>query len=97
MCGLRNRWRSCDATSGRAVESVRLLQRHIAAYPDDVEALGLGVEWLYGLHAGGVSTSSIADDLGLARRYAASYTEKNGPERPLVQLWLDFMLSSPSR
>ena len=35
------------ATSGRAVESVRLLQRHIAAYPDDVDALGLGVEWLY--------------------------------------------------
>ena len=85
------------ATSGRAVESSRLLQRHIAAYPDDVDALGLGVEWLYGLHAGGVSTSSIADDLRHARRYAASYTEKNGPERPLVQLWLDVMLSSPSR
>ena len=85
------------AASGRAVESVRLLQRHIAAYPDDVDALGLGVEWMYGLHAGGVSTSSIADDLGLARRYTASYTERNGPERPLVQLWLDFMLSSPSR
>jgi hypothetical protein len=85
------------ASSGRAVEAVRLLQRHIAAYPDDVGALGLGVEWLYGIHAGGVSTSSIAGDLSLARRYAASYAEKNGPERPLVQLWLDVMLSSPSR
>jgi hypothetical protein len=84
-----------SATFGRPVEAVRLLQRHIAAYPDDVDAPGLGVEWLYGLHASGVSTSSTAGDLGFARRYAASYMEKNGPERPLVQLWLEFMSSSP--
>ena len=41
-----------DRDVGRAVEAVRLLQRHIAAYPDDVDALGLGVEWLYGLARG---------------------------------------------
>ena len=77
------------ATFGRALEALRLLERHIAADPDDVDALGLAVEWLYALHAGGTSPSSPATDLDLARRYAASYRDKNGPEGPLVQLWLD--------
>jgi predicted Zn-dependent protease len=85
------------ATFGRATDAVRLLQRHIAAYPDDVDALGLGVEWLYTLHAGGAANSSGTDDLALARRYAATYFDRNGPERQLVQLWLDAMSLSPSR
>jgi hypothetical protein len=85
------------ATFGRALDALRLLERHLAAYPDDVDALGLAVEWLYALHAGGTSTSSPDTDLDLARRYAASYRDKNWPEGPLVQLWLDYMSSSPSR
>jgi hypothetical protein len=83
------------ATFGRATDAVRQLQRHIAAHPDDVDTLGLAVEWLYVLRAGGSAASSREDDLDLARTYATQYRDRNGPESPLVQLWLDFMSSSP--
>ena len=83
------------ATFGRATDAIRQLQRHVAAYPDDVDALGLAVEWLYVVRASGAAASTPADDLNLARSYATRYRDRNGPESPLVQLWLDYMSSAP--
>jgi hypothetical protein len=83
------------ATFGRATDAVRQLQRHIAAHPNDVDALGLAVEWLYVLRASGAAASTRAGDLDLARTLADQYRDRNGPELPLVQLWLDYMSSAP--
>jgi hypothetical protein len=77
------------ATHGRAADAVRMLQRHLAAQPGDVASLGMAVEWLYTLDAAGAAVESPAADLGLARAYAEAYQKMNGPEIPLVQLWLE--------
>ena len=83
------------ATFGRAQDAIRQLRRHVAARPDDVDALGLAVEWLYVLRASGAAASTRAGDLDLARTFASQYRDRNGPEFPLVQLWLDYMSSAP--
>jgi VWFA-related protein len=83
------------ATFGRSADAVRMLQRYLAARPDDAESLALGVEWLYALRAAGRSVTSVAADLEQARAYAARHRQLNGPESELVQSWLDFMSSAP--
>jgi tetratricopeptide (TPR) repeat protein len=81
------------AAFGRFADAVRMLQRYLAAQPDDTESLALGVEWLYTLRA--ANQSVRADDLEQARAYGARYRQLGGPEIELVQLWLDFMSSLP--
>jgi hypothetical protein len=71
-----------------------MLQRYLAARPDDAGSLALGVEWLYTLRLADRSVTSAAEDLELASAYAARYRQLNGPEIELVQVWLDFMSSS---
>jgi VWFA-related protein len=83
------------AAFGRSGDAVRMLQRYLAAQADDIGGLALGVEWLYTLRAS--NRSAGADDVELARSYAARYRQLAGPEIELVQLWLDFMSSSPPR
>lgn len=79
------------ATLGRAGDAVRMLQRHLAAQPADVDGLGLAVEWLYTLRMAGTVAYSASEDLQLARTYAGAYQQLNGPETPLVQVWLDYI------
>jgi hypothetical protein len=74
------------ATLGRAVDAIGMLQRHLAAHPADVDALGLAVEWVYVLDAAGQAEAAHRD---LARQYAAAYQKANGPELALVQLWME--------
>jgi VWFA-related protein len=81
------------AAFGRSADAVRMLQRYLAAQPDDTESLALGVEWLYTLRA--ANQSVLAEDLEQARAYGARYRKLDGPEIELVQLWLDFMSSLP--
>ncbi len=81
------------AAFGRSADAVRMLQRYLAAQPDDTESLALGVEWLYTRRA--ANQSVLAEDLEQARAYRARYRQLGGPEIELVQLWLDFMSSLP--
>ncbi len=74
------------ATFGRSADAVQMLQRYVAARPDDVDALGLAVEWLYTLRRAGAGAPNHAQ---LAREYAAAYQKLDGRERALVQLWLE--------
>jgi hypothetical protein len=79
------------ATMGLGREAVRTMQRHLEAQPADVDALFMGVEWLYNLHTLGVVARSRAEDLKLAHAYASAYERAKGPQVALVKQWLGFI------
>ena len=76
------------AVFGQGREAVRTLQRHLEAHPDDVEALSLGVEWMFHLHSVGGVARSPAEDLKLARSWASAYARTKGPQLALVNEWI---------
>jgi Flp pilus assembly protein TadD len=76
------------AAFGQGREASRVLGRHLAAHPDDLDALALGVQWIYELHQSGAAVQTRAEDLRLARGYAAAYEKAKGPQRPLVRQWM---------
>ena len=57
------------ATFGMGVQAVRSLERYLADHRDDAESLFMGVEWLYQLHAAGVSAHSPAEDAKIGRAH----------------------------
>src|SRR5262249_17655312 len=68
------------ATFGRGREAVRTLERFIADGHGDPDALALGVEWIYEVHAAGGLIHSRAEDLKVARSYSEQYTKASGPK-----------------
>jgi Tfp pilus assembly protein PilF len=79
------------ATFGQGQQAVRLLSRHIEAHPDDVEALQLGVEWIYHLKLAHAAARTPADDVKLARTYAEAYAKAKGPQQALVRRWVEYL------
>jgi len=79
------------ATFGNGLEAVRTLERHLDERPDDVEAYGLGVEWMYHLHAAGAVAHSSGEDLKRARSWAERYTKSKGVRSALVRQWLEYL------
>jgi predicted Zn-dependent protease len=79
------------ATFGQGREAVRTLERYLSDRHDDVEALYLGVEWIYQLHAAGAVAQTRAEDAKLARGYANAYEKAKGPRINLVKQWIDFL------
>jgi VWFA-related protein len=79
------------ATFGQGREAVRALERHLTAHPDDIEATYMCLEWLYHLNLAGTPAQSKAEDVKLARGYAARYEKARGPQLPLVKQWLDYL------
>ena len=80
-----------DATFGQGQQAVRLLQRHLDAHPDDVDALQLGVEWTYHLKLSRTAAISPGEDAKRARRYADAYTKAKGPQQALVRRWIEYI------
>jgi VWFA-related protein len=80
-----------NATFGRGREAVRTLERYLAAQPGDRDALFLGVEWMYTVHAAGGVVHNRAEDVRLARGYAEAYEKAGGPQAALVKQWMDFL------
>jgi VWFA-related protein len=80
---------SVYATFGKGKEAALLLEQYLDKSPDDVEAAAIGVEWLYQIRAAGRVVHSGAEDLALARAWAARYG--NGPRQALVKQWLDVL------
>jgi VWFA-related protein len=76
------------ATFGQGREAVRTLERYLSTDQNDSEALALGVEWLYHLHAAGAVARTAAEDLALATTWANRYAGANGPLAALVGQWL---------
>jgi hypothetical protein len=79
------------ATFGQGQQAVRLLARHLEAHPDDVEALQLGVEWIYHLKLAHTAARTPVDDARLARTYADAYAKTKGPQQALVRQWIQFI------
>jgi hypothetical protein len=79
------------ATMGLGREAVRLMQRHLEANPADVDALAMGVEWIYNLHSLGVVARTRAEDVKQARSYYAAYERGGGLQAALVKQWVDFI------
>lgn len=83
-----------NATTGRGYEAIQHLQRYLAATHDDVDALYLGVQWIYQIHLNGGVIRDRAADLALAQMYADEYKRANGPKQLLVTQWLDYLAQS---
>jgi len=49
------------------------------------------VQWLYTVHAAGAVVNTRAQDLQLARDYAAAYERAGGPQAPLVKQWINYL------
>ena len=79
------------ATFGQGQQAVRALERHLAAHPDDIEATYMCLEWLYHLNLAGTPAQSKAEDVKVARGYAARYEKARGPQLPLVKQWMDYL------
>lgn len=79
------------ATFGQGQMAVRLLERHLDEHPNEVDALQLGVEWIYHLKRANAVAHSPAQDLALARRYAESYAKTRGPQQALVRQWMQYI------
>jgi hypothetical protein len=79
------------ATFGRGREAVRTLERYLSDHATDAEALYLGVEWLYNVHAAGGVVHGRAQDIKLAHIYADAYEKASGPQVALVKQWTDFL------
>lgn len=80
------------ATTGKGYDAMQMLQRHIAATSGDVDALYLGVQWIYQIHVNGAVLRDRAADVALARAYADQYVRVNGPKQVLVKEWLDYLV-----
>jgi VWFA-related protein len=83
------------ATMGLGREAVRTLQRHLEAEPADVEGLFMGVEWIYNLHILNAVARSKAEDVKMARTYAAAYERGKGPQAALVKQWIEYIDPPP--
>jgi VWFA-related protein len=79
------------AMFGRGREAVRSLERYLSDRTDDRDAYYVAVQWLYTLHSTGVVVHSRAQDLQLAREYAAAYEQASGSQVPLVKQWVGFL------
>jgi VWFA-related protein len=79
------------ASFGKGREAVRTLERHIGSAPPDADALALGVEWIYQIHAAGGVVHNRTEDVKIARKYAEQYAKANGPKQPLVKQWIDYL------
>lgn len=84
------------ATFGQGQQAVRLLARHLEVHPDDVEALQLGVEWIYHLKLARTAARTPAEDVKLARAYADAYVKAKGPQQALVRRWIEYLEKSSS-
>jgi VWFA-related protein len=82
---------SMDALFGNGSAAVRSLERYVTARPDDVQALRLGVEWIYQAHLAGTIIHSQAEDVRLAHAYADAYAKANGPQGALVRQWITYL------
>ena len=79
------------ATFGQGREAVRTLQRYLSEHSEDIDALLLGVQWIYELHQSGASAQTRAEDVKAARGYASAYEKAKGPQVALVKQWMDFL------
>jgi VWFA-related protein len=79
------------AISGRGGDAVRSIERVVAANQSDLDAVFLGLQWLFVLDRAGVIVHSREEDLQMARSFAGRYAQANGPNQPLAAAWLTYL------
>jgi hypothetical protein len=79
------------AISGRGRDAVRSIEQVVAANRTDLDAVFLGLQWLFVLDRAGVSVRSREEDLQLARLFAGRYAQANEPNQPLAAAWLTYL------
>jgi tetratricopeptide (TPR) repeat protein len=79
------------AISGRGGDAVRSIERVVAANQSDLDAVFLGLQWLFVLDRAGVIVHSREEDLQMARSFAGRYAQANGPSQPLAAAWLTYL------
>jgi VWFA-related protein len=79
------------AISGKGRDAVRSIEQVVAANPTDLDAVFLGLQWLFVLDRAGVSVHSREEDLQLARVFAGRYAQANEPSQPLAAAWLTYL------
>jgi tetratricopeptide (TPR) repeat protein len=80
-------------TFGKGREAVRTLERYLEEQQDDRDAYYFAVQWLYTVHAGGVTVHTRAEDLKRAKTYADAYARAQGPQLALVKQWVTYLES----
>ena len=70
------------ATLGQGVQAVRSLERHLAEHKDDVEALFMGVEWIYQLRAAGLSAAHTCGRLEAGQDATPTPTQRRKARSP---------------
>ena len=85
------------AATGKGYAAMEQLRKHLTLVNGDLDALYLGVEWIYQVHVGGGAFVDQASDLQLARTYAEQYGRANGPRQPLVKRWIEYLARTAQR
>jgi len=85
------------AETGKGYAAMEQLRKHLALVDDDLDALYLGVEWIYQVHVGGSAFEDQVADLQLARTYADRYERAKGPRQPLVKRWIEYLTRTAQR
>ena len=67
------------------------MERFVRDNPTDLDALFLGLEWLFDLRRAGIVVRSVPEDVAMARSFGDLYANGNGPNQPLASLWLDYL------
>jgi len=78
-------------TFGKGREAVRTLERYLEEQQDDRDAYYFAVQWLYTVHAGGVTVHTRAEDVKRAKAYADAYAKGKGPHVALVKQWVTYL------
>ena len=81
-------WRRYGDAANAYEQAIRLLGESPARLSGFGQALVLGVEWMYHLHASGAVARSAPEDLKLAATWADAYLKTEGPQSALVKQWM---------
>ena len=90
-CASPSRWRCSTRRSAADGRPCARSNDTSSDRTDDRDAYYVAVQWLYTLHSTGAVVHSRAQDVQLAREYAAAYEQASGPQVPLVKQWIGFL------
>jgi tetratricopeptide (TPR) repeat protein len=73
------------------------IEPYIEAHPGDADALMVALQAIFQMHAEGKSIGSLEQDKAKAAAYSKAYAAANGPNKALVDKWVQYLntLSNP--
>lgn len=80
-----------DATSGNTRGAMQGLDRYLADRSEDRSTLFVALNWLFQAKRAGIAVHQPGEAMRLARLYAQRYATLDGPDQPLIDLWIDYL------